>query len=207
MKKITFFLALMIGALATQAQFEKIEVEELESFDGYKTFRVYAVLKSQTDLVDAAYGSPKTPLRVESTQPFYQHPMGGALSKDVKRGQIESEVNLKFDSWVTIGYEDNYMNATAQLSATKDSVLVVRDFRTPFEKGEALEITDGAWFVTPDQLQARPDKDGRVLLMQLTTKGKITGVLNLHGRYGTPAADGSADFTVWQKENITFTAG
>jgi len=207
MKKITFFLALMVGAFAAQAQFDKIEVEEVESFDGYKTYRVYAVLKSQTDLVDAVYGSPKTPLRVESTAPFYQHPMGGALSKEVKRIQLDKEENLKFDSWVTIGYEDNYMNALAQLSATKDSVLVVRDFRTPFEEGNMLEIIDGAWFVTPDQLQARPDKDGRVLLMQLTTKGKITGLLNLHGRWYSTEADGSSTFHVWEEKGIKFSAG
>ncbi|MGB1032523.1 MAG: hypothetical protein ACPGWM_07900, partial [Flavobacteriales bacterium] len=142
-----------------------------------------------------------------STAAFYRHPKGGPLSASIQRYDAIQDETLLYDSWVTIGYDDNYMNALAQLSATKDSVLVVRDFRTPFEEGNMLEITDGAWFVTPDQLQARPDKDGRVLLMQLTTKGKITGLLNLHGRIDTTGDDGVPAFKVWEEKGITFTAG
>ncbi|MEO0403619.1 MAG: hypothetical protein AAF193_01985 [Bacteroidota bacterium] len=207
MKKLILALGLILGVATAQAQFVKIEVEEVPSFGEYKTYRVYAVLKSNTDILDAAYALPEIPMKVESTAPFYQHPMGGALSRDIQRALLNTEPNLKYDSWVTIGFEDNYLNTLVPLTATKDSVLIVRDYREAFEEGKALEVVDGAWFVTPDQLQAKPDKQNRVLLMQLTTKGSITGVLNLHGRWHTVKEDGSLVPHAWEETGIRFTAG
>ena len=75
-------------------------------------------------------------------------------------------------SWVTIGYEDNYMNALTAF---------LMDF-TEFEQGGKLYTNNGAWFVTPDMRQAAAGPDGKLLLMQLTTEGEVRGVINLHGR-------------------------
>ena len=207
MKKLILALGMLIGVSAAQAQFVKIEVEEVSSFGEYKTYRIYAVLKSNTDILDAAFGLPESPIKIESTEPFYQHPDGGALSRDIQRSLLIKDEQLKYDSWVTIGAEDNYLNTVTPLTATKDSVLIVRDYREAFEKGESLEVVDGAWFVVPTELQALPDKINRVLIMQLTTKGTITGLINLHGRWHTFHHDGTNTPHEWKETGIRFTAG
>jgi hypothetical protein len=51
-----------------------------------------------------------------------------------------------------------------------------------FEKGNTFFTQDGAWFVTPDKRQAMAPASKEILLMQLTSTGKIDGVINLHGR-------------------------
>ena len=85
---------------------------------------------------------------------------------------VQSEAGLKYDSWVTIGFEDNYMNALTAF---------LMDF-SEFEQGGRLFTDNGAWFVTPDMRQAAAGPDGKLLLMQLTTEGEVSGRLNIHGR-------------------------
>jgi len=209
MKKITSLLVLLMAfAFATQAQFERLEVEELTSVDGYKTYRVYAVLKNKGDLLDAVFGEKPNPITINSTSPFYQHPNGGAFAKDIQKSSLTEFPKLKYDSWVTIGYDNNYMNSVMFFgSMTTDSVAIEKDFRIDFEKGQNILVSDGAWFVTPDQLQARGDDQNRVLLMQLTTKGRITGSLNLHGRWHSRDEEGNLVPHVWEERAVKFTAG
>lgn len=209
MKKITSLLLLfMFVAGAAQAQFERLEVEEVASFDGYTTYRVYAVLKNRGDLLDAVFGEQGNPVVVKSTSPFYQNDKGGAMANDIQKAALDQFPKLKYDSWVTIGYDNNYMNSVTFFgSMTADSVAIEKDFRTDFEEGKNILIKDGAWFVTPDQLQARGDDKNRVLLMQLTTKGKITGSVNLHGRWHSRDGEGNLVPHVWQEKAIKFSAG
>jgi hypothetical protein len=111
-------------------------------------------------------------LEVTSTAPFYQHEMGANSANELQRSVVQSEAGLKYDSWVTIGFEDNYMNALTAF---------LMDF-SEFEQGGRLFTDNGAWFVTPDMRQAAAGPDGKLLLMQLTTEGEVSGRLNIHGR-------------------------
>ncbi|MGA1374693.1 MAG: T9SS type A sorting domain-containing protein, partial [Flavobacteriales bacterium] len=67
-----------------------------------------------------------------------------------------------------------------------------------FLAGGELTITDGAWFVVPTDVQAVAEAGNRVLLMQLTTDGVATGVLNLQGWDG----EGNS----WRAHDLTFTS-
>ena len=62
-----------------------------------------------------------------------------------------------------------------------------------FLAGQELTVTDGAWFVVPTDVQAAAAVGNKVLLMQLTTDGTATGVLNLQGRDGEGGS--AADLT------------
>ena len=94
------------------------------------------------------------------------------LSADIQRYDTTTDPTLLYDSWVTIGAEDNYMNAVSGF---------IMDFES-FNAGGELATNDGAWFVTPDKRQAAAPPSKRILLMQLTTAGEVEGVLNVHGR-------------------------
>ena len=128
-------------------------------------------------LLDAVYGEASAPWKVSSTKPFYQHRKGGALSADIQRYDTTLDETLLYDSWVTIGAEDNYMNAV--------SGFIMEDALALFDQGNELVTNDGAWFVTPDKRQAAAGPSKRILLMQLTTSGDVEGLINLHGRTKT----------------------
>ena len=118
------------------------------------------------------------------------------MASMIQRFDVENDAVLAYDSWVTIGLEDNYMNSLTGF---------LMEF-TDFEAGKALETDNGAWFVTPDKRQALAPADKRILLAQLTSAGKITGMLNIHGRTkGVTNLDGTIEGgELIQAEGVTF---
>ena len=172
-RPLLFTLCLMAG-VAAQAQVVRLEVDYIDNggLVPGDTYRVYAVMQSEGDIIDAVFGEASAPLSITSTKPFYQHPEGGPLSADIQRQTAAEKPALAYDSWVTIGSEDNYMNAVSGF---------IMDF-TSFNEGGELATNDGAWFVTPDKRQAMAPPSKRILLMQLTTAGKVNGLINIHGR-------------------------
>lgn len=163
---------LTTGSVA--AQFSQLRVERVNNQNRVvgTTWRVYAVMQQEGDILDAVYGDKAHPMEISSTAPFYQHPKGGALASEVMRMDIDKDPTLRFDSWFTIGADDNYMNSVTPFIVVFDD----------FEGGKTFRTEDGAWFVTPDKRQAMAPENKEILLMQLTSTGKIEGVINLHGR-------------------------
>jgi hypothetical protein len=202
MKHAVILMATLFLPLWALTQFDRIDVEEVDNGGAVsgKTFRIYAVMQSEGDVIDAVFGEEGKPLTISSTAPFYQHPKGSGLASEVQRFDIQNDAALAYDSWVTIGLEDNYMNSLT-------GFLI---YLTEFEAGNALTTSNGAWFVTPDKRQALAPEDKRILLGQFTTSGVVTGVLNIHGR--TKAVldlEGNVESgaQLIQAENIRFTCG
>jgi hypothetical protein len=167
-------LGFVLASTTANAQFSQLRIERVEHQNRVigTTWRVYAVMQQEGDILDAVYGDKNHPLQISSTAPFYQHGKGGALASQVMRMDLEKDPTLRFDSWFTIGAEDNYMNSVTPFIVVFDE----------FEKGNTFFTQDGAWFVTPDKRQAMAPASKEILLMQLTSTGKIDGVINLHGR-------------------------
>ena len=174
MNKTVLTLGLMAVCVSAGAQVVRLEVDYIDNKGMVPgdTYRVYAVMENEGDILDAVFGEKSAPMRIESTAPFFQHPKGGPLSSDIQRYDTTTDESLLYDSWVTIGSEDNYMNAVSGF---------IMDF-TSFDQGGELATNDGAWFVTPDKRQAMAPPSKRILLMQLTTEGEVNGLINLHGR-------------------------
>ena len=179
MNKLLTFVLLLGTTTYVSAQFVRLEVDYIDNMGKVPgdTYRVYAVMENEGDILDAVYGEASAPLKVSSTKPFFQHPKGGALSADIQRYDTTFDETLLYDSWVTIGAEDNYMNAV--------SGFIMEDALALFDQGNELVTNDGAWFVTPDKRQAAAGPSKRILLMQLTTSGDVEGLINLHGRTKT----------------------
>tara|TARA_B100000768_G_scaffold141278_1_gene132902 strand:- start:262 stop:870 length:609 start_codon:yes stop_codon:yes gene_type:complete len=194
-------VALLLLPVLGSAQFSHLEVEPVDNNGSVSgnTYRVYAVMESEGDVIDAIFGEAGKSLYIRSTKPFYQHPRGGELASQVQRFDVENDATLAFDTWVTIGLEDNYMNSLTGF---------LMDF-TEFEKGNALETENGAWFVTPDKRQALAPADKRILVAQLTSTGQITGMINIHGRTkATQKDDGTIEGgDMIQAEGVTFSCG
>ena len=172
--RLTTLVFTLASFASAQGQFKSLVVEEVDNRGSVpgRTYRVFAQMEAEGDVIDAIFGDGEDYLEVSSTAPFFQHDRGGNSANELQRSDVQSVEGLKFDSWVTIGFDDNYMNALTAF---------LMDF-SEFEKGGRLYTDNGAWFVTPDMRQAAAGPDGRLLIMQLTTEGEVSGRINLHGR-------------------------
>jgi hypothetical protein len=178
MLKLNFStLLLSCFPLFSFAQFSHVEVEERDNGGvvAGRTYRVYAVMQNEGDVIDAIFGEDGKPLEISCTSAFYQHPKGGGMAAEVQRFDVQNDAALAFDSWVTIGLEDNYMNSLTAFPPNTD-------FFGDFEKGGSLKTNNGAWFVLPDKRQAFAPEDKRILIGQFTTTGRVSGLINIHGR-------------------------
>ena len=172
---------LSIGFEVTEYQGLSYELEaENTSAPGFDTYRVYANFDDPGAQVVAVYGLQDTALTISTTGTFYQHQLGGPLSTTINPILYTSFPNLPYDSWVTIGTEDN--------TGSVDFIGV--DF-IPFEAGGNLVVDDavgGTWYILPNlEPAAFPDADGKVLLGQFTTDGVVDLTFNIQYR----SSDGS----------------
>jgi hypothetical protein len=156
------------------AQIQGIKVEEVDNSGAVpgRTYRFYFVMENDSNQVNMVFGDEQHPLEIKSTKPFFQSQYAGPLSTDSNRKLAKEKKDVRFDSWVTIGAADNYENGTTNF---------LLDFSDFEETGEGLRTTNGAWFCTPGSAQTNPIK-GRVLFMQLTTQGVISGKVSVMGR-------------------------
>ena len=184
-------LAAFCMASTAVAQFSHLEVDYIDNKGVVPgdTYRVYAVMENEGDIIDAVYGDKDNSLRITSTKPFFQHPKGTATSANIQRSEVVADPSLLYDSWVAIGADDNYMNFVSGF---------IMDFES-FNAGGELATKDGAWFVTPDKRQAAAPPDKRILILQLTTEGNVEGVLNIHGRTRL-VLDAEGNFVEGQEE-------
>jgi len=188
-----FLVMAMLAQGAAFSQFKGVLVEEVDNEGKVpgRTYRIYAELTNVSDQVFVVYGDSAHKLEIKSTKPFFQAKTGGALSKDANRKAITESDSLKYDSWVTIGATDNYDNNMNILSMDFD------DFE---KKGGAINCKkEGAWFCIPTDKQAFCKEDKRILLMQLTTAGVVTGQFSIMGK--------TAKGDQYQNRDVTFTCG
>lgn len=167
-------VALMLFAFSAFSQYKGIEIEEVDNGGLVKgrTYRIYITLANDSDQVFMAYGDSLHPMLIESTKPFFQSLLGGLTSKNISRKLTNEKPEVKFDSFITIGAEDNYNNNTEVLK-------IGEDFES---KGAKLQSKDGAWFCLPGSPLAYAGSDKKVLLMQLTTEGEVEGTFSIMGR-------------------------
>ena len=152
-------------------------VAENQPTAGMRTFRVYANFDNPNDQLTAVFAQAGHPLSISSSSGFYQNPAGGAFANQINPLLIGLDPTLAFDSWLTIGGEDQAVNLlTVGTTAPANS----------FEAGGAFAVNNAlgaSWFVLPDlEPAAFPDAEGRVLIAQLTTAGVVDLNVNLQYR-------------------------
>ena len=150
------------------------------------TYRVYAQLPSAQYSLQVVYGDAAHPLRIESSAPFFQSPYAGASAAGVSSAALLADATVRFDSWITVGYDSNEGNNMWDLGV---------DFAS-FDQGGTITAENGGWFLIPTDEKCAPDAQGLVLIGQFTSTGEINGVLNLQGRTG--------DDKTWRQNGLTF---
>jgi hypothetical protein len=150
MKKTSLFVFLFVSVVSLYAQdaLEGITVEKYyvstkkdnakkhlsgELAVGSTTYRIYVDMAPGCRFM-AAYGSPKHPLEISSTELIYNHADIGA-EHPIRIPERSYKKNITaLDSWITIGPAgENYLGVLKEADTLKDFGVVV-----PFEKGFLL---------------------------------------------------------------------
>jgi hypothetical protein len=142
---------------------------------GTWTARVFANFDNAADRLDAVYGNADNMLTIDSDGGFFQSSFGDNVSTGINPAFYPLAPDLVYDSWVTIGLEDQVDNAMLNIGI---------DF-TAFAAGGAISVDNGTWFVTPDDAQGAAGADLRVMVGQFTMNGlnsAVYGTLNLQGK-------------------------
>ena len=78
MARLSLLVLIIASVSSTQAQFKSLVVEEVDNKGAVpgRTYRVYAQMEAEGDVIDAVFGDGQDYLEITSTAPFYQHEMG-----------------------------------------------------------------------------------------------------------------------------------
>ena len=169
----------IIASISTSAMSDYVGLsfEYEDAGNDLWTMRLYADFTSSTDQLTAVFADAQSSLYIRSENGLYQNPFGGPTSVSINPALYDVFPSLKYDSWVTIGSEDQVDNA----------MLVTGIDWTEFENGGDIEFDNGTWFATKDDGQTVAGSDLRVLIGQFTTYGsdsQIYGSINLLGQQG-----------------------
>jgi len=150
------------------------------------TYRLYAMIPLDASL-HVVYGDTQNPLQINASNGFYQHPLGANTSSGIHPALISQQNELRADSWITIGYENQIDNNLWDVGLEL----------IPFSQGGNIFCDNGGWFLVPTDQRSMPNQQGLVLLGQFTSTGIVSGVLNLQGR----DANG-----VWTRKGLSFSS-
>ena len=87
--------------------------------NGMITYRVYVDCTNALDEVSAVYGDATSPLTLISTAGFYQNGFGEPYGWSINPAFFAAFPSLEYDSWVTIGAEDNLVVWNPQFGGTR----------------------------------------------------------------------------------------
>ena len=152
---------------------------------GSTVYRFYIQLQSATDRVSAIFGNQDDPLTVITPEGAFNSTANTSWNAaGINPALVSAFPDLADDTFATIGLEGpaslSGISGAADPSLLEDPEQAV----TPFflEDGNtALQMSDfigSSWFILSDQDNGLPDDDLRVLIMQVTTAGHISGQLN-----------------------------
>ena len=169
------------------------EIVAVDGIAGSQTIRVYADFANAADQLNAVYGDSTHTLNIDASSSFYQNTFGGSVSNDINPALYAAFPSLVYDSWVTIGLEDNVENQMLHIGV---------DFDDFANNGGGITTDNGSWFATPDDAQVVAGAELRVMIGQFTVMGdagSVSGVINMQGK--------NADGSNWVANDVAFEFG
>ncbi len=162
-----------------------LTVEEYSSgiVEGMVSYRLYVDLLNADDFLSSIFGNDVDPLSISTDDGFYNDALGASLASGINPAFIAFFPSIGADSWITIGIDSQNVGDEVAIGTVEDAS---QPFVPAFASGSAIDgqdvlmntSTGGAWYVLNNTPNGVPDEDGRVLIMQLTTSGGLSGTLN-----------------------------
>ena len=171
-------------AAAASVEGYNIIIETVSETPEGNQYRMYIETPNATDVLSAVTGDAINPTYIRSTQSFYQSPLGDITPNGISASFFNFFPDLGYDSWVTIGIDNNSLAAGQSLvqltPPTPTSV-----WQGQFNAGGDIEM-EGAfgdgWYVIWDEASGTytngiSGADNRILVGQFTTFGILSGEL------------------------------
>lgn len=169
-KSSALLWSFLLLASSSYAQLTGISVEEyvdhtttgIAELEGFITYRVYVDCTNPSDEISAIYGDATSPLVLTSTAGFYQNTFGEPFGWSINPAFFGAFPSLEYDSWVTIGAENNVVIVTHNTVGLD---------MTNFESGGDFVVdhaNGGSWFNLWGEESAQAGDDLKVLIAQLT---------------------------------------
>jgi len=151
---------------------------------GQTIYRLYVDMVNGDDFLHSVYGDENNPLSIATSDRFYNDVSGSTVAPGINPALFVFFPTSEADSWVTIGIESQNNGDEVFISTVEDTN---QPWVDAFESGSGIDGRDvvintavgGAWYVLNGAPNGLPDSDGRVLIMQLTTSGTISGTVNV----------------------------
>ena len=167
---------------------ETVTVHAGGGLDGQTTYRVYLNCLNETDFVSACSGDDQAPFILQSSSGEWYNDASATTwnAQGINPEFLSFFPDLAYDSFLTIGAED----ASTPAAQHPSTVWGTFDASAEFVGGPGSnfvvdDATGGAWYSTfPGLVEADSHagfagEDLRVLLMQITTAGTISGQVNI----------------------------
>ena len=171
------------GSVSSSDYSMTVEVYGEDLLAGHTTYRFYMNMANEDDFLTPIYGNDLDAFSLTTSTGFYNSEFGSTVASGINPAFIAFFPDLAADSWVTIGIDSQNVGDEVAISTVESST---QPWINAFAAGEAIsgqnivmdDFTGGAWFVLNGTPNGLPDADGRVLFMQVTTAGDISGTVN-----------------------------
>jgi hypothetical protein len=160
-------------------------IESTEAVGEGITYRFYVQMQQSTDRLSAVFGTDEFTLAVSTPEGAFNSPYNGSWSASgINPAFLPIFPDLVDDTYATIGLTGP---ATSSGLANAADPSIVEDLEQPitpfFNTPGATNLlsntlTGASWYLLNTASNGLPDEQGRVLIMQVTTTGVITGRIN-----------------------------
>ena len=152
---------------------------------GLTTYRFYVEMQDATDRMSAVFGNDQANLMVNAPEGVFNNTFNSSWNASgINPAFLASFPELADDSYATIGLtgpaSTSGIDGAADPSLVEDSTQPLSPFFLT-DGATSLEsntLTGASWYVLNTAANGLPDSSGRVLIMQVTTSGDISGQIN-----------------------------
>ena len=152
---------------------------------GGTVYRFYVQMQDATDRMSAVFGNDQASLLVNTPAGAFNSPFNSSWNASgINPAFLPVFPDLADDSYATIGLSGpastSGIAGAADPSIVEDATQAITPyFLTPGATNlESTTLTGASWYVLNTATNGLPDANGRVLVMQVTTTGSISGQMN-----------------------------
>ena len=166
---------------------EEVVTHEDGELNGQTTYRLYLNCLNETDYLSSCSGDANNPLVINSTEDWYNSPASSTWNASgVNTLFLPLFPDLAYDSFLTIGGEDSSTPAAQHPSTVWGEIDASAQFVGA--NGSSVTVDDGvggAWYTPFPGAEvagshvAFAGPDLRILIMQVTTAGELSGQVQL----------------------------
>jgi hypothetical protein len=143
------------------------------------TLRFYVNMANSTDVLMSVFGSADSPLIINAPSGIFNSPLNASWSASgISPAFLSVFPEMADDSYGTIGLDGPASPSSGEADPNLlEGTGLINTFYTE-EGATALNMNDGGWSIIPTATNGLADDEERVIIMQITTNGELSGIIN-----------------------------